>query len=129
VTIAGRIIFLNNFCCLDGGALSKESSPWKAEHKTEAPQPNNQNSNVFQQLPYPFPSWFSAQPLPQIVNVITSKDASKISECPQPEHWKEWPGFWWCRILEGAVSICVGIDVGAIYSGTRLPDYAARSIV
>jgi Protein of unknown function (DUF3631) len=29
----------------------------------------------------------------------------------------------------GAVAICVGIDFGAISSMTRLPDYAARSIV
>jgi hypothetical protein len=32
-------------------------------------------------------------------------------------------------IMMGAIAICVGIDVGAISSATRLPHYAATSMI
>jgi hypothetical protein len=41
----------------------------------------------------------------------------------------EWYGCVDKGIMMGAVAICVGIDVGAISSATRLPNRAARAMI
>jgi hypothetical protein len=84
-----------------GSALSKESRPGKPEHKTEAPNANNQRrDDDFQQMRVPFTFWFNSQPLPPVINIYTNKHANDKSECAEPKNWKEWGSFAWCRSLE-----------------------------
>jgi hypothetical protein len=78
---------------------SQEPSPGESEGKTESAQADQQNRSNLQQSPIPFASWFG-QPSPPIVNVYTGKHAGEKSECSQPEDWKEWASYSWCRGLE-----------------------------
>ena len=106
-------------------AVSEESGPREAEHKAEITQSGNQNGIAPQQIPAPFPFWFSAQPAPPIVNVITGKHAE--GDCTQPKNWKEWGSFAWCRSVDwldaektiAIFTVILGIATGFLWWATR----------
>ncbi len=90
------IITLN----LSAPAFSKESSPREPKRKTETSNPDDKKSDETQSYPYNLPSWISAQPPAQVINIFTAKHAGEKSECPEPKDGKEWASIAWCHGLE-----------------------------
>ena len=67
------------------------------------------------------------KPSPPIVNVFTGENVRQESQCPEPNDWKEWGGFAWCRSVawlnsERIVAIftaIVGIATWLLWRATR----------
>jgi hypothetical protein len=78
------------FC---GIAHSEESGKRESESKAQTAQGGDHHSETAQQ---------SAAPtnLPPIINIYTAKHAGEEGHCTQPNDWKEWGSFAWCRSLE-----------------------------
>jgi hypothetical protein len=95
-----RILLLIISLLFADPAISQQSGPREPERKAETAQQPQQSGYAFYGPAKPFSFSVFEKSVAPIVNIYTGKHAGEKSQCAQPQDWKEWGSFAWCRSVE-----------------------------